>query len=129
MDQDTAKFYFLEVNTRLQARSCMPSLALCAQSWRALASMTAGMDASHTAGMLFQDLLSFRTLLQGSGGACMQVEHGITEMVSGLDLVEMQLELQVPGLKARHPCRERERACGLRAFLPLGVTTRRHHAS
>lgn len=31
----------------------------------------------------------------------MQVEHGITEMVSGLDLVEMQLELQVPGLKAR----------------------------
>ena len=35
------------------------------------------------------------------GGACAQVEHGITEMVSGLDLVEMQLELQVPGLKAR----------------------------
>ena len=29
-----------------------------------------------------------------------QVEHGITEMVSGLDLVEMQLQLQVPGLEA-----------------------------
>jgi urea carboxylase len=28
------------------------------------------------------------------------VEHGITEMVSGLDLVNWQLQLQVPGL---HP--------------------------
>jgi urea carboxylase len=27
-----------------------------------------------------------------------QVEHGITEMVSGLDLVDWQLQLQVPGL-------------------------------
>ncbi len=27
-----------------------------------------------------------------------QVEHGITEMVSGLDLVNWQLQLQVPGL-------------------------------
>ena len=29
---------------------------------------------------------------------CSQVEHGITEMVTGLDLVNWQLQLQVPGL-------------------------------
>ena len=29
---------------------------------------------------------------------CSQVEHGITEMVTGLDLVDWQLQLQVPGL-------------------------------
>ena len=29
---------------------------------------------------------------------CLQVEHGITEMVTGLDLVDWQLQLQVPGL-------------------------------
>jgi len=38
--------------------------------------------------------------LQACARRC-QVEHGITEMVSGLDLVEMQLQLQVPGLEAR----------------------------
>ena len=37
VDQDTAKFYFLEVNTRLQARSCTRPPALCAQSWRGVA--------------------------------------------------------------------------------------------
>ena len=31
----------------------------------------------------------------------MQVEHGITEMVTGLDLVDWQLQLQVPGLQVR----------------------------
>ena len=29
---------------------------------------------------------------------CLQVEHGITEMVTGVDLVNWQLQLQVPGL-------------------------------
>ena len=47
----------------------------------------------------------------------MQVEHGITEMVSGLDLVNMQLELQVPGLKVRQPCTES--ACGLTCIYAL----------
>ena len=31
----------------------------------------------------------------------MQVEHGITELVTGLDLVDWQLQLQVPGLQVR----------------------------
>ena len=115
VDQDTAKFHFLEVNTRLQARSCARPPALCAQSWRgaAIAQPWQAWQLAWTHLTVQKCALksfSNKTLLQDHGGARMQVEHGITEMVSGLDLVEMQLELQVPGLKARQPCTEREHA-------------------
>ena len=55
--QDTAKFYFLEVNTRLQARPRHPAPSPRMALVPALAGMTAGMGAPHTAGMLLQNLL------------------------------------------------------------------------
>ena len=118
VDQDTAKFYFLEVNTRLQVCSrCKLAAALvfslCQHGFLQPnpkpsfpSELCVGMcrhpcmvAPSHGTHIGADQIVP----LTPSGWAshcpaALQVEHGITEMVSGLDLVNWQLQLQVPGL-------------------------------
>jgi len=68
---DPARFYFMEMNTRLQVESRCPCLL----------------------GLTCPCLLGLTCDPHDSTIDCRQVEHPVTEMVTGLDLVEWQLRV------------------------------------
>ena len=88
VDDETGEFYFLEVNTRLQvgrAQRCAAAALACCPACCPACRGPAGLCVTAAA----PNRESWPPSL------ARQVEHGITEMITGVDLVAWQFQLQV----------------------------------